>query len=262
MIEVMKQIALQAGAIAYADQLQMKSSNIHNKGTILDMVTDTDKKVEKFITGELLKNFPDCGIYGEETGKNHAERSLCFIIDPIDGTTSFIHHLPNWCISIGAVMKGEHVAGVIFQPATGKLFYAEKGKGSYCNGVRLHVSETDTLTNSVVVTGFACLRAQWREENNLKWFTRIAPLVSDIRKYGSAAMDCCTVAEGHLEAYWELFLQPYDVAAGIVIAMEAGATVTDLHGGKEYPHHGFLVTNSKLHDTMLEFFTDFKHLNR
>lgn len=262
MIEFIKHLAKQAGAMAYADSLGLKTASIHTKSTALDLVTDTDRKVEKFITAELKKRFPEYGIYGEETGKEHADREYCFVIDPIDGTASFIHGLPNWCVSIGLTRRGRSVAGVIYQPVTGDLYYAEEGKGSYVNGIRMHVTGREKLSDCILVTGLACLRAQWKEENNLKFISRIAPKLSDLRKFGSAALDCCNTARGVVDGYWELILQPYDIAAGVIIAREAGAVVTDLFGKTDFPACGFLCTNGKIHDELLGYFHDFKNLRR
>ena len=125
MIEFLKQLARQAGAMAYADQLRLTNANIHSKGNIRDLVTDTDRRIEDFISTELKNHFPDYGFYGEETGKSHSEREYCFVIDPIDGTASFVHGQRDWCVSIGLTRNGRSVAGVIYQPATDDLFYAE-----------------------------------------------------------------------------------------------------------------------------------------
>ena len=262
MIEFMKRTAEQAGAIAFADLLRLKASSIHRKGTCFDLVTDTDRKVEEFIIGQIRAEHPECGVFGEETGRSGQNREFCFIIDPIDGTASFAHHLPNWAVSIGLHRNGVPVAAVVFQPAAGDLYYAEMGKGAYLNGSRLHVSSRTALSESIAGTGFACLRAQWKEENNLTFFSRIAPQVQDIRKYGSAALDCCLVARGSLDAFWELFLQPYDVGAGMLLITEAGGCITDLFGGAEFPGKGFLATNGALHKTFLSFFHDYRHLCR
>ena len=260
MIEFLKHLAKQAGAIAYADRQQLKSSSIHTKSTMLDLVTDTDRKVEDFITRELMKQFPEYGIYGEENGKSHPEREFCFVIDPIDGTASFIHGLPNWCVSIGLARHGKPFAGVIYQPATEDLYYAEEGKGSFVNGIRMQVSNRTRLAECIVTTGLACLRAQWKKENNLKFISRIAPELADLRKFGSAALDCCFTARGWTDGYWELTLQPYDIAAGIIIAREAGAKITDLYGRENFPDQGFLCTNGKIHDALLKFFYDYQNL--
>lgn len=262
MMEILKETALLAGKIALADMAQLTEQNIHSKASVLDLVTDTDRKVESFIVERLKKHFPDYGIYGEEYGKDHAEREYCFVIDPIDGTASFTHKLPNWGVSIGLTRNGKAVAGVIYQPVMDKLYYAEEGKGAFCNGRKLSASSRARLCDAIAVTGFFCLREGWKEENNLRYFCRIAPHLSDIRKFGSAAVDCCKVAEGIIDFYWELALQPYDMTAGVVIASEAGALVTDLHGGKEYPAKGLLVSNVPLQKEVLPFFTDFQALHR
>ncbi len=262
MMEFIKTLARQAGAIALADGMRLQSGNIHTKATARDLVTDTDRKVEEFIVSELGKRFPEYGIYGEENGGKHAEREYCFVIDPIDGTTSFVRGFPNWCVSIGLTRKGRSVAGAVYQPVTGDLYYAEEGKGSFVNGLRLQVSQRERLEECVLITGFACLRAQFKEENNLKFVARIAPELTDLRKFGSAALDCCMTARGAADGFWELFLQPYDVAAGIVIVREAGGTVTDLFGGKEFPGSGFICTNGKIHEKLLKYFYDFKNLRR
>lgn len=262
MMEKLKSIAYQAGKIALADMVLLEEKNIHKKSTVLDLVTDTDKKVEDFIISRLKQHFPSYGIYGEETGKDHADSEYCFIIDPIDGTASFVHGLPNWGVSIGLARNGKSIAGVIYQPVMDKLYYAEEGKGAFCNGRRLSASHRSTLADAIAVTGFFCLRAGWKEENNLKYFTRIAPHLNDIRKFGSAAVDCCKVAEGIIDFYWELFLAPYDMAAGVIIASEAGALVTDLHGGEDYPDMGLLISNKPLQKEVLKFFTDFQALHR
>ena len=262
MIEFMKSVARQAGAIALSGQMDLQKKRIHTKANARDLVTDTDRAVEDFICSRIREEYPGYGIFGEETGKSDSSNGYCFIIDPIDGTASFVHNLPNWCISIGLYKDDQPAAAVVYQPSMNNLYYAEKGKGAYLNGTRIHVSTADTLVESIVGTGFYCLREGWKEENNLKFFSRVAPLVADIRKYGSAALDACHVASGSLEAWWELCLAPYDIAAGALILTEAGGTVTDLHGGKEYPHRGILGSNGKIHNTMLEFFQDFKELHR
>ena len=262
MMEFIKRLAKQAGLIALADSAGLQSANIHTKETARDLVTDTDRKVEQFIISELEKRFPDCGIYGEESGKEHAEREYCFVIDPIDGTTSFIHGLDNWSVSIGLARNGKPVAGAVYQPTTDRLYYAEEGKGSFLNGMHIHVSKRSDLGDCVLSTGFACLRARWKEETNLKFVARIAPDISDIRKYGSAALDCCMTASGAADGFWELDLQPYDISAGVVIVREAGGVVTDLYGGEEFPGRGFMCTNGKIHEKLLGYFGDYKNLRR
>ena len=262
MMEFIKLLAKQAGLLALADGSKLQSANIHAKATARDLVTDTDRKVEEFIITELKKRFPEYGIYGEESGKDRSDREYCFVIDPIDGTTSFIHGLPNWSVSIGLARNGKPVAGTVYQPTTGNLYYAEEGKGSFLNGMRIHVSERTDLDDCVLSTGFACLRARWKEETNLKFVARIAPDISDIRKYGSAALDCCYTASAAVDGFWELDLKPYDIAAGTIIVREAGGVVTDLYGGDKFPGCGYMCTNGKIHEKLLKYFYDYKNLKR
>ena len=262
MMEFIKRLAKQAGTLALADGMHLQSGSVHTKATARDLVTDTDRKVEEFIITELEKRFPEFGIYGEESGKDRAEREYCFVIDPIDGTSSFVHGLPNWCVSIGVTRNGAPVAGVVYQPPTDELYCAEEGKGSFVNGFRIRVSERTELADCILSTGFYCLRAQWKEETNLKFIARIAPELTDLRKYGSAALDCCLTARGATDGFWELCLAPYDVAAGVVIVREAGGVVTDLYGGDEFPGRGFIATNGNIHEKLLSYFRDFKNLKR
>ena len=262
MLEYIKNLAVAAGKLALAEQAVLSADAVHTKATAKDIVTDADRKVEDFIVTMLKREFPDFAIFGEESGKSGQESDYCWVIDPIDGTAGFARKLPNWCVSIGLVHKGKSVLGAIYAPVKNELYYAEEGKGAFLNGIKMQVSAISDLESSIVVTGLGCLRANWKEENNLKYISRIAPLVGDLRKYGSAALDCCRIAHGVLDAYWELLLQPYDIAAGDIIAREAGAVITDFYGGADYPARGFLCTNGALHQTMLEFFSDYQDLRR
>ncbi len=262
MIEKMKSIAFQAGTMALADMVRLSGENIHEKNSAKNLVTDADRRVEAFIVSELRRSFPDCGIYGEEGGKDSADREYCFIIDPIDGTVSFIHQLPNWCISIGLWRCNVPLAGVIYQPMTGDLYAAEAGNGAFMNGRRLRVSGCPVLEEAIGVTGFACLRAGWTEENNLAFFNRLAPQLMDVRKNGSAALDCCYVARGSVDFFWEMCLQPYDIAAGILMVSEAGGRVSDWHNGDHFPGDGTLVSNGAIHSAVLKNLSGFRNLKR
>ena len=137
------------------------------------------------------------------------------------------------------------MAGVVNAPKLKELYWAEKGKGAFCNNKRIHVSPRDKLLNSVFSTGFACLRADM-EENNLPIFNKILPKLRGVRRYGSAAIDLSYVACGRLEGFWELNLKPYDIAAGVLILQEAGGEICDLRGNQNYPEDGVLATNGKV----------------
>ena len=257
LLEFMKDLALRAGAFAEGARAKGLDRDIDTKNDPRDIVTAVDKMVEELIITAITKRYPDHGIFGEESGKTNQESPWCWIIDPIDGTTSYAHNAHTFCTSIALHYNGEPLAGVVYAPRFKELYYAAKGKGSYCNGVRLHVTDHDELGKSVVTTGFSCLRQGWKD-NNLPYFCAIGTIARDIRKYGAAALDLCWLAAGKHDAFWELNLQPYDYAAGILILTEAGGVCTDLYGGNDLLEKGLLASNKVLHKVLLPFFKDYK----
>lgn len=250
MIEYIKTLSEQAGEklLTYNGQLKAEDLDFKNER---DLVTSYDKQTEDFLVSGILKKFPDHNIFGEETGKTDKSSEYCWIIDPIDGTTAFVHGQPFFSISIALQKNGETILGVVNAPRLQEMFWAEKGKGAYLNGKRIKVSSRDKLINSVLATGFACLRAG-KAENNLERFCRIAPELRGIRRYGSAAIDLAYVACGCLDGFWEMNLAPYDVAAGILILQEAGGVVTDFSGGNDFPEKGIVATNGLIADELMK----------
>lgn len=257
LLDFMKDLALQAGKIAEEIRANPSLYMVEQKATAFDLVTTADQEVEKYIVSRIMAKYPSHSILGEESGLTEKASAFQWVIDPIDGTTSFVHESPNYSISIALQYEGKGLAGVVYAPVFQELFYAAEGQGAYCNGKKIHVTDHDTLSASLVATGFACLRAGWKD-NNLPYFNAIAPLVRDIRRYGSAAIDFCWVACGRLDAYWELNLQKYDIAAGEIILREAGGSCTDLFGGNHYPEKGTLASNTALAPVLLPFFADYK----
>ena len=244
MIKFVRKIAVSAGKIAIAEFAKSGSLKLDFKSE-KDLVTEADRKVEAFIISEVYKRFPGHDIFGEETGKTGKGSEFCWVIDPIDGTTSFVHGQPFFSVSIALQKNGVTIAGDVNAPKLGELFWAAKGEGAYCNKNKIHVSERDMLVNSVLSTGFACLRSD-KKENNLPIFNKILPKLRGVRRYGSAAIDLSYVACGRLEGFWELNLNPYDIAAGVLILQEAGGEVCDLRGKQNYPDDGILATNGKI----------------
>lgn len=257
LLPFMKDLAIEAGKKAEEIRANPALYMVEHKETAFDLVTTADKEVEKYIVSRIMQKYPSHSILGEEGGLTKTTSPFQWVIDPIDGTTSFVHQSPNYSISIALQYEGKSVAGVVYAPVFRELFYALEGEGAYCNGKKIHVTDHDTLSNSLVATGFACLRAGWKD-NNLPYFNAIAPLVRDIRRYGSAAIDFCWVACGRLDAYWELNLQKYDIAAGEIILREAGGSCTDLAGGDRSPLKGTLATNTVLAPALLPFFASYK----
>jgi myo-inositol-1(or 4)-monophosphatase len=223
-----RQAALAAGEILRRGRQKQKTLML--KGRV-DLVTQYDLRSEKVIIDHITKTFPHHAILAEERGENHKDSAYRWIIDPLDGTTNFAHGYPSFCVSIGLEVDGDMVLGVVYDPVHDELFHALRGGGAFVNRRRIHVSEQRTLTRSLLSTGFPYDIAE-SEVDNLGNFARMYKVAQGIRRGGSAAIDLCYVACGRFDGFWELKLHPWDVAAGMVIILEAGGRVTDFHGRK------------------------------
>lgn len=205
---------------------------VHFKGTI-DLVTEADHASEAFLLGEIRAKFPGGHILAEESGNIQGSNADLWHIDPLDGTVNYAHHIPIFCVSIGFSTNGLLTLGVIYDPMRDELFAAEKGKGAFLNGKPIRVSETTELEKSLLVTGFPY--DTWDTElDNFKYFERLAKKTQGVRRLGSAALDACYVAAGRFDGFWEFKLKPWDVAAGGLIALEAGAKVTTIDGREDF----------------------------
>jgi len=251
----LKDVITEAGRISleYRDKLDdLKVSRKSPK----DLVTEADVAVEKYIVAKIEQAYPGHAIIGEESGQ-HSGNEYRWIIDPIDGTTSFVHHQPFYSVSIALEKDGELILSAVNAPVLGELFEAGKGKGATLNGKQIHVSQSKSLSESVLGTGFACLRSDLAH-NNLPYFNRIAPLARGVRRFGSAAVDMCYVAAGRMDAFWELNLNIYDVAAGILILNEAGGRVTDFTGQPIDNCSEIVATNSHIHKELTSILSEVK----
>lgn len=220
-----------------------------NKKSARDLVTDADVAVENYLKQALTEQSPEYGFWGEESGQTDNQKQR-WIVDPIDGTHSFSKGQYYWGVSVALEIDGELVMGAVYGPALDDYYCAEKGKGAWKNGKPIKVSNETSLGDSMVSTGFACLR-QYLKDNNLERFGRIAQATTGQRRLGSAALDLCTVADGQVDAFWEQELNLYDVAAGALIALEAGGTVTDFKGNPGVFPKQILATNGKILDQLL-----------
>ena len=249
MQNILKETILGAGklALSYFDRLD--SLEVTNKSP-KDLVTEADINVESYIKTEFEKYFPDFGFWGEESGEDSL-KSKRWIVDPIDGTHSFYRGQYFWSISIALEIDKIVQLGAVYAPALNDLYIAEKDKGVWKNGKAIRVSKTTTLSEAMVCTGFACLRSNL-ENNNLERFSRVALVTRDQRRFGSAALDLCMVADGQLDAFWEQNLNMYDVAAGALIASQAGATVCNFSGKSGLYPEEILVTNGAITDAMVK----------
>jgi len=220
-----------------------------SKKSARDLVTDADVAVEQFLKEALAGQCPEYGFWGEESGQT-ANQTSRWIVDPIDGTHSFSKGQYFWSISVALEIDGRLVLGAVYAPALNDYYTAELGKGSWKNGRAIQVSAETQLANSMISTGFACLRS-YLQENNLQRFCRIAEATTGQRRFGSAALDLCLVADGQVDAFWEQELNLYDVAAGVLIAREAGASITDFKGNNGVFPKQILATNGKILDQIL-----------
>ncbi|MDO8940845.1 MAG: inositol monophosphatase family protein [Methylicorpusculum sp.] len=244
----LEKIVREAGAIALSHFKDLKNLSI-NKKKPRDFVTAADVAVEAYLQEVLTKEYPEYGFWGEESGQT-ANQSSRWIVDPIDGTHSFAKGQYFWSISVALEIDNQIVFGAVYVPTVNDYYCAELGKGAFKNGEPTTVSSETVLGDAMVATGFACLRS-YLKENNLQRFCRIAERTTGQRRFGSAAMDICMVADGQVDAFWEQELNLYDVAAGALIAKEAGATVTDFKGNEGIFPKQILVTNGKILDQIL-----------
>lgn len=235
-------LARNAGDFAEEAYSHLQNGQFESKATEKDIVTAADRLTEEFIIQRIHRDYPDHNIFGEEHGaQNNSASPYLWVIDPIDGTTNYAAGSPRYCVSIGLMKNDEFVAGAIYSPRTCELFAAEKGSGATLNGEKIAPSRKTELIQCIGTTGFACLRANLKK-NNLETFCHIAPLLRDIHRTGSAALDLCDIACGRGDFFWEYPLGLYDVAAGIVIVREAGGLVSDFDNGNAMPQRGVIAS--------------------
>jgi len=238
-------LARQAGAIlrdGYGRRHQ-----ISKKG-IIDLVTEVDHQSEAFIIGEIKRRFPDHRILAEESGGQSGNDCCIWFIDPLDGTVNYSHAVPFFSVSLALQVDGDLRLAAVYDPLRDECFSAEQGRGAWLNGEPIRVSATGDLLNSLLVTGFP-YDIRDNPENNLGNYSRLWLRTQGVSRLGSAALDMSYVACGRMDGFWELRLGAWDVAAGILIAREAGAMVTDIHNGPDYfpVVKSILVANPVLH---------------
>ncbi len=222
--------ARKAGRSLKRDFGEVEHLQVSLKGPA-NFVTAADRRTEEILRAELTKARPGYGFLGEEGGRQQGDdKSHCWIVDPLDGTTNFLHGIPQFAISIGLERDGVIVAGVIYNPANEELFTAERGKGAFMNDQRLRVAARRRMSEAVVACG---LPHFGRGDLRLfgKEFSAVQEQVAGLRRFGAAALDLAWVAAGRFDAYWERDLSPWDMAAGILMVREAGGYATDLDGG-------------------------------
>lgn len=227
------------------------SLEITHKGEV-DLVTQVDLALERVIREAIHDRYPDHSVLGEEgeEGKPQAAE-YTWLVDPLDGTTNYVHGYPVFCISV-ALARGEDVlTGVVYDPLREELFYAEKGKGATLNDWRIAVSSSDRLISSLLSTGFPYERATLPDDN-LAQFNKLIARIQGVRRSGSVALDLAYVAAGRSDGHWELHVKPWDTAAGGLLVQEAGGRISGRAGKTWSPFESYIVaTNGKIHDELL-----------
>jgi myo-inositol-1(or 4)-monophosphatase len=237
-------IAKEAGAFIRQERKGFDLNSVEHKG-LNDMVSYVDKEAEKIIVEKLQPLIPEAGYITEEGTISQEGATYNWIIDPLDGTTNFIHGLPLFSVSIGLALGKEVIMGVVYEVNLDECFYALKGHGAFCNGKPIHVSNVPNLSSSLVATGFP-----YSAFNELDQYLDILKTMMlkthGLRRLGSAAIDLCYVAAGRVDAYFEYNLNSYDVAAGAIIVLEAGGQVTDFKKGNDYVFGREIIATNEL----------------
>ena len=248
-LDVATESVLAAGAVL--KERWGKLNNIQEKGRPGDLVTEADKLAEVEVLQVIKRHLPEHQILAEESGSlGNTDSQYLWVIDPLDGTTNYAHGLPLAATSVGLMIDGVPAVGAVYNPFSDELFQAATGLGATRNRCPIQVSQTQELSKSLLITGFAYDRRE-TTDNNYAEFCHLTHLTQGVRRLGCASMDLAGVACGRLDGYWERGIQPWDMAAGIVILREAGGKVTAYDGSPlDIASGRILATNSLIHDAL------------
>ncbi|HIF93578.1 MAG TPA: inositol monophosphatase [Myxococcales bacterium] len=251
LLQLARDLARSAGAIQ-RDRFET-DLKLDTKSAPIDLVTEVDRACEALIVEGIQAARADDAILAEEGhGDDKADAKIRWIIDPLDGTVNFAHGFPRFCVSIGIEIEGLRSVGVVYDPLLNECFEAARGEGAWLGPRRLRVSEEDELGRALIATGFA-YDVHDSENDNLAAFRNVIKVARGIRRDGSAALDLCYVASSRLDAYWELKLHPWDVAAGYLIVEEAGGRISDFGDGPpDRSGREVVATNGSLHQELLK----------
>jgi myo-inositol-1(or 4)-monophosphatase len=230
LMNVMVKAARRAGRSLKRDLGEIENLQVSMKGPA-NFVSLADKRAEEMLYTDLNKARPGYGFLGEEGGNREGtDKSHSWVVDPLDGTTNFLHGIPHFAVSIGLLREGVAIAGLIYNPANDELYMAEKGSGAFLNDTRLRVAGRKQLNECVIACGLPHI-GRGNHELSRREMAALQPKVAGLRRFGAASLDLAYVAAGRLDGYWERNLQPWDIAAGIVLIKEAGGAVGDIQGG-------------------------------
>jgi myo-inositol-1(or 4)-monophosphatase len=228
LLALARSVAEAAGTLLL-DGAHRRRTEVGTKTSPTDMVTEMDRASEALVVEGLLRARPDDGVLGEEGSARPGTSGVRWVVDPLDGTTNYLYGFPAWAVSVAAEADGEVVAAVVADPSHGEVFTATRGGGASCNGRPVVIEAGPALATALVGTGFSY--ESGRRARQAAVLAEVLPRVRDVRRAGAAALDLCWVAAGRLDAFYERGLQPWDLAAGALVATEAGARTGDLGGG-------------------------------
>jgi myo-inositol-1(or 4)-monophosphatase len=258
-LNVMVAAARKAGKPLIRDFGELENLQISMKGPA-DFVSNADERTERILIEELSRARPGYAFFAEESGAREGpDKTHRFIIDPIDGTTNFLHGVPVFAISIALEREGQLVSAVVYNPVTDELFVAEKGSGAFLNDKRLRVAVRKNINETLIATGIPFMGRgdQAHHDRSLAEVRAVIARTTGIRRCGSAALDLAGVAAGRFDAFWERGLNPWDIAAGILLVREAGGVVTEVDGGPEPQKKGdVLAANEILHPQLMKILKD------
>ncbi len=249
----LKEIVTMAGRMSLDFRAKLGSVRVSKKAP-KNMVSAADVAIEQFLVQQIRHRFPDHGILAEESGDQGGEAQYRWIIDPIDGTNSFLHQQPFYSTSIAVEKEDRVILGVVYAPVLGELFFAERDGGAFLNDCPIRVSREDRLFDCLLGTGFACMRDNL-PRNNLPYLAEVLPRIRDLRRYGSVAVDLCYVACGRLDGFWGLNFQLYDIAAGLLILEEAGGRISSFSGADQPVGEELVATNGRIHNDLVAILT-------
>ena len=251
MLNTAVKAARKAGAIITRASFDLDKLTVRSKRQ-KDYVSEVDHAAEDAIVGVLREAYPDHAIFAEESGRDQKKSDYVWVIDPLDGTTNFLHGFPQYCVSIGMLHKGVPTQAVVLDPNRNELFTATKGVGAYLNDRRIRVSKTDRLESALVGTGFPFKEVEHLDDY-IRMLRNMMLGASGVRRPGAAALDLAWVAAGRIDAFWEIGLSPWDMAAGALLVREAGGLIGDLEGNDKFLDTGRVVaSNARLFAAMLQ----------
>ncbi|PZV86176.1 myo-inositol-1(or 4)-monophosphatase [Algoriphagus aquaeductus] len=256
LLEQTQEIAKEVGAFIRKERQHFDVEKVEHKG-FNDLVSYVDKQAERQIVEKLSVIFPEAGFITEEGTNTTQGETYNWVIDPLDGTTNFIHGIPVFAVSIALMENAEVIMGVVYEVNRHECFYAMKGGGAFCNDTRIRVSQAPDLSASLIATGFPYYNFDLidRYLNSMKSLMQKS---HGLRRMGSAAVDLCYVASGRTEGFFEYNLNSYDVAAGVILVQEAGGSVTDFAGGDDFVFgRNIVASNAKIHGEFLEVLGQF-----